>query len=70
MKGVKKYINLVFDLKLVKMVLTLMMRMMMVQDMYRLPIDIKFISNKNYGKQLNIQEDLEDPFHHVDPQIP
>jgi hypothetical protein len=29
----------------------------------------KFISNKNYGKQLNIREVLEDPVHHVDLQI-
>jgi len=39
---VKKYINLVYDVKLMKMVLTLMMRMMMMmKGMYRLPIDIK-----------------------------
>jgi hypothetical protein len=46
-----------------------MIMMTLMKDMYRPPIDIKIRIKQNYGKQFNIQEDLEDPFHHVDLEI-
>jgi hypothetical protein len=43
--------------------------MVMVKDMYKLPIDIKTYMKQIYDKQLDIQEDLEDPFLPVDLEI-
>ncbi len=43
--------------------------MVMVKDMYKLPIDIKTDMKQIVDKQLDIQEDLEDPFLPVDLEI-
>jgi hypothetical protein len=44
-------------------------KMVMVKDMYKLPIDMKTYMKQIYDKQLDIQEDLEDPFLPVDLEI-
>jgi hypothetical protein len=58
--------NLAFDLKLMKMVLIMMT---MMKDMYKLPIDIKTQIKQNHYIKEDIQEDLEDLFHHEDLEI-